>query len=325
MHQIAIIGAGNLGSRHLQAISQVSFKAAISVIDPQMKSLKKAKMLLEEVPKNNNIIDIKFLENITDLKDKIDLCIVSCTANIRKDVITNLLNTCKVDNLILEKTLFQKIDDYYIIKEKLDHNNVNTWVNCVMRIWPVYIYIKQLIENEKILQINISGSNWAMGTCLIHYIDLICYLSEDINYKLYNLLLDKKVINSKRKGFIEFTGCLVGNLKNGTVFNISSYKLGKTPVVIEIITESQNILFLEQTGVLRITKKDDKWLGYDMQFEYPYQSGLTNLIAENIILNKTCDLPTYLESMAIHLPMMDSLISHYELCIGRPVDHIPIT
>ena len=50
-YKIFIIGAGQIGSRHLQALRAVRIPLKISVIDPSTESLDLAKQRYEEMPK----------------------------------------------------------------------------------------------------------------------------------------------------------------------------------------------------------------------------------------------------------------------------------
>ena len=48
MPTIVIIGAGGIGSRHLQSLSNIKIPLQIFVVDPILKALKIAKKMLEE-------------------------------------------------------------------------------------------------------------------------------------------------------------------------------------------------------------------------------------------------------------------------------------
>ena len=56
MINIAVIGAGQIGSRHLQALSQLNRLTNIQIVDPDYKSLERAREIFLQVQKNKNII-----------------------------------------------------------------------------------------------------------------------------------------------------------------------------------------------------------------------------------------------------------------------------
>lgn len=60
MKNILLIGAGQLGSRHLQGIAKIDFKANICVVDPSEISIEIAKERYKQINKNEKINSIEF-------------------------------------------------------------------------------------------------------------------------------------------------------------------------------------------------------------------------------------------------------------------------
>ena len=79
---IAIIGAGNLGSRHLQALALIDFPINIDVTDLSKESLKTAKKRWEEMPANDLIKQIQFVNSIDELSANLDVVIIATIAKI---------------------------------------------------------------------------------------------------------------------------------------------------------------------------------------------------------------------------------------------------
>ena len=59
--KIAIIGAGQLGSRHLQGLAQCNFDISIEVVEPYDLSRETAKKRYEEIGHNNFVKKLIFL------------------------------------------------------------------------------------------------------------------------------------------------------------------------------------------------------------------------------------------------------------------------
>ena len=55
MHQIAIIGAGQLGSRHLQGLAKLQLPCQVHVVDPSPKSLEVARQRFAETPPSPHV------------------------------------------------------------------------------------------------------------------------------------------------------------------------------------------------------------------------------------------------------------------------------
>ena len=138
MINVALIGAGGIGSRHLQGLTNIDRKINIIVIDPNVKSLENAKLLYNQKAINRNIISIHYNESLDDIKNDIDVCIVATKSDVRRAVIESLLSKVNVSYLLLEKFLFQSEDDFFIAAELFKSTDTKVWVNCARRIYPFY-------------------------------------------------------------------------------------------------------------------------------------------------------------------------------------------
>ncbi|MBC8146778.1 MAG: Gfo/Idh/MocA family oxidoreductase [Bacteroidetes bacterium] len=137
IYNIAVIGAGQLGSRHLQGLAKSSKEFQIYVIDPNENALILAKQRFEEVSKSTNSI-VSYRQSMSDLPGTIDLAIIATTANVRRKIIENLLDKCSIKYLILEKVVFQKSEDFKPIQKRLLEKGVKAWVNCARRSYSFY-------------------------------------------------------------------------------------------------------------------------------------------------------------------------------------------
>jgi len=314
MINIVIVGAGNLGSRHLQALSNISINARISVIDPSESSLKIAKSRIENIPYKSSIT-FDFEKTLENINKNIDIAVISTTADVRRRAIEDLINRTSVKKMLLEKVLFQKISDYDHIDYLFKQNNIHAWVNCTRRIWPFYKKIVTGLHQSNVKEINISGSLLGLGSNLIHFIDFISFITNTQKYSICFELLDKKIISSKRKGFIDFSGTIYGVFENGTFFSISSYEEGSIPQTIKI-KSNNSIIILDEgkieigTGSALIAHKRNDWAWQEETFDIPFQSQLTHLVVQQIFQKNSCDLTRYSESVQLHLPMISGLIDY---------------
>jgi predicted dehydrogenase len=321
---IAIIGAGQLGSRHLQALAKIAIPVEIVVVDPSPESLRIAEKRFKEIPFNPNVKNIYYFSSINDLHPEIDFCIVATNSDVRAIVVEELLLKKRVEYLILEKVLFQSEGEFANIERLIDKNKVRTWVNCPRRMWPVYKGIHDNLTDSHLLEINISGSNWGLASNSIHMIDLIAYLVGITEYNISGDILDPDVVASKRKGFIEFSGSLKGSFKDGPNFSISSYKDGKVPPVIQLISEQSIYFISEHNGRGWLSREAQSWAWQEFSFETPYQSQLTHRLIKQIIDTGASDLTSFEESARLHIPLLNCFISFLSR-EGKEVDRCPIT
>ena len=83
-------------------------------------------------------------------------------------------------------------------------------------------------------------------------------------------------------------------------FTIDTKGLNSKPI------ESKRPGFLELIGTLNIHFKNGrKWT--ETETNLPFQSGLTNIVAEKIFKNGTCGLASYDEASKIHLTLLNQL------------------
>ena len=132
IYNIAIIGAGQLGSRHLQGIVKSSNELRVYVIDPNENSLILAKKRYQEVCKSKTNI-VSYHQQINALPKKIDIAIIATTSDIRRVIIENLLERVQVNYIILEKVVFQSVKDFKDIMELISIKKTQAWVNCARR------------------------------------------------------------------------------------------------------------------------------------------------------------------------------------------------
>ena len=84
MVNIAIIGAGQIGSRHLQALSQLNRITDIQIVDPNYKSLERARERFLQVQESKYVQKVEYLNNIKDLSNNLELVIVATNSDVRK-------------------------------------------------------------------------------------------------------------------------------------------------------------------------------------------------------------------------------------------------
>ncbi len=335
MINIILIGAGKLGSRHLQSLSQVEIPdVSIIVIEPSQEAIAKAKMLLQDIPFNENVLSIKYFENLGELNiDEFHLAIVATTSDHRKNIVIELCHRFKIHNLILEKFLFQDEETYFQINELLRSKKVNTWVNCPRRMWEFYKELKSRLEQSQILHFDVIGANWSMATSAIHFVDLIAFLTGVKFYQIEHLDFGKKfvpaysIITGPRESkYIEFYGSIQGKFKNSTSFNFTCLE-SEIPFTISIKTNNEVILIFEENCKCFVNTIDGegKLNSLELPVIVEYQSQLTKKIAEQVLLSAESTLTTYQDSIELHLPLLKGYLDYLSDIKNEFTSVCPIT
>ena len=116
LSRILLIGAGQLGSRYLQGLSSIDRTSAIFVVDPNLDALSLARQRFEQMPAASHVQSVMYHQDLAELDGEFDLAIIATNADVRKNVVDSLLTSNNIKYLILEKVVFQSIDDLAKIK-----------------------------------------------------------------------------------------------------------------------------------------------------------------------------------------------------------------
>ncbi|MDR2457053.1 MAG: hypothetical protein LBD41_01000 [Clostridiales Family XIII bacterium] len=270
---IAVIGTGELGSRHFQSLKLLPFPANLYAVDKNKKALQATKIRYDE-PNSQVGVDKKvyYLTEINKLPKKIDLAIIASTSKIRRKLIENLLSHSDIKYLVLEKILFDRIEDLDIINNLIIDKNIKTFVNCPMRLMPIYKEVKKIFEGKKELLYNSSGGRLGMVTALIHQLDLLYWMTGSDDFELDFFATNSLFIPSKRDNYFELIGTILAKFDNGTVATWSQYNDTKLPPRITIADDEKRIDIDNIVGNIG-----------DKHFGIPYQSEMTADIAYNLI------------------------------------------
>jgi len=321
-HQLAIIGAGQLGSRHLQALATVDFPVSIQVVDPSPQSLETAQLRFEQMPNNQNVNSVRFLSAVNDLEGQLDFCIIASNANVRMSILKELFENGGAKNLLLEKVLFQSSGELKEASDLLRKHNAKAWVNCNKRLFPIYQRVKELLQGHTKISYRVEGGDWGLGSNAIHFLDQVQWLTGSPIESFENSELDCEIFDSKRTGFKEFFGTLKGRCGNGSEIILTSQKNSNVPWSVTISAGSIEIKAQETSGILKVTKEGDS---FEETFSLVYQSNLTQKVAKSVLQEGKSELASYDESASVHQLFLNSFLKHLD-CITEEKNVVcPIT
>lgn len=326
MKKIALIGAGQLGSRHLQALALLDFPVKIFVIDPFQKSLEVARSRFDEVNETSltkNEKEICYAETMGSLPDEIDIAIIATNADGRLEIIENLLSSVKVSHLILEKVVFNEMAHFSKAHSLFNEKKCNVYVNCTRRMFDIYQKLNEMLSSSRIIEFVMEGTKWDIGSNGIHSLDLFSYLSGEEVDDLSPAFFDEGIVLSSRDGYNLFHGTVTGRSKGGGLIRLSSLEEGMVQGIhIRIFAEDIIIDVDETKGIATLKERDNGWIPREISFSVPFQSQLTNLLVEDLISNATCQLTPFDQCIENHKRLIKVINNH----LGLPQDHkCPIT
>jgi len=322
--RILIVGAGELGSRHLQGLCKINRDIKISVIDPSPDALELCSKRYNEIKLNPHIISVNYYQNISKLNKEIDLSIVSTTADVRYKVIENLLNRINIKNLILEKILFQSIMEFELANKIFRNNKVNVWVNCTRRMIPFYRKLWKEGFGVKAIKIIVTG-NIGIASNTIHMLDLLAFLSKQTKITIDTSSLDRKIYFSKRSSFIEFGGKLKAQTSRGDILKIIDGRNNNIDLTISLENDEKVIRINQTKALYTLEMKDNLQDSINHPFHMPLQSELTAIQVEQILNTGDSYLPSIKESSLLHKPMIDAFNLHLSSILNQQVSVCPIT
>ena len=317
---IVLVGAGALGSRHLQAMKNTNHECFFWVVDSSTESLDRCRKIYEDSPANKKVQGIEYIQNIDDLPKHIDFLLIATGSGPRFAIFKSITDRCKVKNVVFEKILFQKLDYYEEAALILEKKHINAWVNTPRRMWDFYEEIKPYFVGTPAHMFMIGG-NWGLGCNSIHFIDLYAYLTGCTTYKIDTNGLDRVLYDSKRTGYKEINGLLHCTFSNGGSLMLDSSIVNLRAI---LTISNENITFSIDEGC-KVCWINDANGNRVKTIKVPYQSQLTNLVLDNILDSGTCLLPIYKESDKLHRPFVKGVIDFINNELNGNIDKCPLT
>jgi predicted dehydrogenase len=321
----AIIGAGQLGSRHLQSLLTVSrFPVVVFVVDPSESSLETAKQRAEEIAHSHSV---HFTKNIADLPPHLDFVVVATNSIIRLAVMQELVAQSQVNYLILEKVLFPEIEQYAAAERLVKQHNIKCWVNHPRRMYDDYQKLKSHFSSEKTYAMQVTGAAWGLACNGLHFIDLFEHLTDSQLSTLQTNLLNGLPIESKRNGYLEFEGEIHGTLNNKQAFSIQSLPGNQLLAPsISIMTDDFRV-FIQESGTPATYRFEaaNNFAPEKDSFSVQYQSQLTGKLLLQLVESGTCDLPDLQHASATHQIFLRAFLQHWNAQTGENNEVLPIT
>jgi predicted dehydrogenase len=328
---ISIIGAGQIGSRHLQALAHLQEPAQIQLVDPSQKSLEVACERFYSVYKKEGAdkIVLQAFNEIQELDEHQDVTIVATDATVRSQIIKELLLQKKPRALILEKVLFQSEKEYLEIDYLLRKNNIPTWVNCVLRATDFFLKLKNSLNSSEQIHMRVEGMNWGLASNSIHFLDLFSFFTGCQDFAFTKVKFNHVEPYFKRPNSKEFLGEMVGkNSRDHNLFLSCKKNNGESGSKREktIQIDNGNI---HHSVIIRSDHVVHKTVSGKNETEevlpMPVQSQITNQLVESIIHKGSCGLPIYADSMVLHLCLIRTFLNHLIEITGKNVTRCPIT
>lgn len=320
--KVLLVGCGNIGSRHLQSLIKFHNKISIDIIEPSLKSKKKALSILDT---SSTMPMINWFKTSKSTSSSSNLVIVATQSNERIHLIHNLLKQGH-KNFLIEKMVCQSSNEYKLLVSYFKKFHAKGWVNTNRRYFNAYHKIKKIFKNSDFLQIHCYLGNSGLGTVSIHFIDLFCWFTNNNKIKLDNAYLINKIFPNKRgKQLKEFAGTIIGSNSSKSLFSITTtndQSLSPTSIV-EIFDGKHHIVINELEENFFVIKNTGKKI--NLNFKFGHTSDLTYHIVKDIFKTKSCNLPSLEYSYYAHSELFKIFNNHIQKILKYKVKKCPIT
>ena len=324
--KIFIIGAGNIGSRHVQSLVYSSSEMDVYVVDINKENLDNTKNLFfKNNTKNKKNINITFNQSITKIDSPIDIAIISTTSDVRKKVIEELVSLNNVKNIILEKVAFQNMKDFDFIINLLNKKKIKSFINFPRRAFQSYQNLRKKIINEKKIYISNIGTNWNLSSNSLHMMDLLTYFTEAKKIFVEEVSLKKEVYGSSN-GFVEFKGALKFSTDRGDTLYLHDDYEDDCKIKLGVIRiENKNFSYSIYENYKKIVQAEFKKDFFNVgTFNTELQSALTCNIVDDLLINNRSCLTNLEDSYYHHKILLEIFTKHIREC-GLNISGCPIT
>jgi predicted dehydrogenase len=317
--RVAVIGAGAIGARHVQAMAGVAAPIDLDIIDPLPPARQRAMALLDEA---GGLPDgaIREFSRIEDLDAAPDLAIVATASRQRPQAVRAVVAR-GAGSLILEKVLFTRLADYDVVDDLFASAGMQAWVNCPLRSYPRAPRLAELVGRSP-FSYRVEGQGWGLACNLVHHLDEFASLSGCDDISLNAAKLDRSIASAKRDGYVEFFGSISGKGGDGNRFVASCSSGPASGRTVSIDLGDKRLTISPRHELIIANGTGTRTEPYPM----PPQSKMTSVYVDAILAGRKPALPDYAAAARLHRTMLGTFIGHLrDVRQDDTIDECPVT
>ena len=327
--RVLIVGCGQLGSRHLQAVAALPEVSEIDVVDPRAEALALGQERLADVSDRNPRARFRWLSSLEMATGGGDLCIVATQAGGRCQLVQDVAERVGYSSFLLEKPAGQSMQEFERLEALLRARGCSAWVNLKTRTYPIHQYIKQQLEPGEPILFSSMGGNHGLANNGVHTADLFAFYDGAEEIELVGSWIDPVLHPSKRGAdLFDLSGTLQGKTATGSHFTLSYASHHKRSELLSVTSWRYRCL-VDQSELRRWVVESREETGWTWQpvpsMENLRVSEMTRQFATEILATGTCALPTLTESLAAHRFIFGAIQAPFSQLLGREVELCPVT
>jgi len=294
--KVVIIGTGNIGRRHMQALNNIHEKVEIIGYDISSSCLDAAKTFCVE-----NSFKVKFdtadsIEKALGSIDKDSIVIIATIAKGRVDILKKVIEKHPLA-VIAEKPLCQSEKEYNEALEYSKKNNVPVYINFSRHTMSFYKKIAHEMKGMKEKTFSCIFPD-GMACIGIHILDLMTFILGAETFKMLSSS-SGGICDTKRPGCHDFYGDMSLEI-NGSHKVYLKAAQEKCIFSVRISSEEKEYTVYEFAKKLIICGADNNIEVQDI--EVPYISQISDKVVSDLIDKKgKCDLPPIEDARLAHM------------------------
>ncbi|SBW09724.1 hypothetical protein KL86APRO_12659 [uncultured Alphaproteobacteria bacterium] len=274
---ILVVGAGQIGSRHVQGLAAIPRVRCVTVVDPSPESRQRTAERWRDVPghEDKKLVLLEALPASGDFS----AAILSTNATARLDLLRQAA-TLGIRRFLAEKLLFQSEAQWDLALDLAAAQGLEVFPNYVYRYARPWAEVRETLRGRT-FSMEVSAGDIGLTTNLPHWLDLFEFLSGS---PLHRLDVEKiaAIYPSKRgQGLIECSGALSGTEASGSRVHID-FSAGTAAPSCTIRTGSDWIRIDEGNAAIEGTLATP-----DMRMETPMVSRITSQAIPDILDGQT--------------------------------------
>lgn len=325
--RVLLVGCGNIGSRHLQAVASLKEVAEIEVVDPRPEALRLGRDRLLEIADLNPAIKIRWLVSLGEASPHGGVCIVATQAKGRYALVKQIFEELGYRLFLLEKIVTQSVKEYEDLTLYAQQHHLVVWVNCKTRTYPFHVQARAKISTDGPIQFSVIAGNHGLASNGIHSVDLFAYYDQSRSIAAGRTVIDPVLYPLKRGGdLFDLSGTIQAYSDKGSLL-ILSFAQGHLAPPCYFVSSRSYRFIVDQWG---------RW-GYDSDAEsnwtwrsVPFEgnlliSAMSKRFVGDILSSGRCELPTLEEHYSAHAFLVRELQPHFNKLLNREMDHCPVT
>ena len=135
--KLLFLGCGELGSRHIQAASQLSGNNQIFIVDPSKYAKLTCKSIIDNTSNVNKHTEFKWYNKLNFKSHNFDLCVISTHSIERAELLKEVHKKFSIKKYLIEKNISNSRKKIFDLNRYAKKHGLNIWVNCKTRTYQI--------------------------------------------------------------------------------------------------------------------------------------------------------------------------------------------